>query len=238
MRIEAYNLYDLDDQNCIILRQPEAKRAWLPDFAYRCTPLVIANRSGIELCCRWGISLRWNGGNLEDDLEVVPKNGMIASHFGSGIVSFVIPYLFKTPRGWSLWVLGPANDPMDGIGPLDGVVETAWATMTFTMNWRMTVQDQWVHFVAGQAIARIVPVRIAAMKEIELEEKGKMDLPVRKRKAYDAWAENRDQFLGLLKKGDPDAVKQGWQKTYHRGVRNKSLKPARIKTLAPQKPEA
>ena len=228
MRIEAYNLNDPDEQSYIVLRQPEAKRAWLPEFAYRCTPLAIANKSGLELCLRWGISLRWNGGNKMEDLEVFPNNEIIASHFGNGIVSFVIHWLFKTPRGWSLWVLGPANDPMDGIAPLEGIVETAWSTMTFTMNWRMTVQDQWVHFVAGQAIARVIPVRIAAMRTLEVEEKGKADLPARKRRAYDSWAKSRDDFLDRLKRREAQATNQGWQKAYHRGARHKALKAARI----------
>jgi Family of unknown function (DUF6065) len=231
MRIEAYNLHDLGDKTAIFLKQPEAKRAWLPEFAYRCTPLALANRSGIELCLRWGVSLRWNGGRREPDLEVVPKSPMVASHFGSGIVSFVIPYLFKTPPGWSLWILGPANDPMDGCGPLEGIVETAWSSMTFTMNWRMTVEDQWVHFVAGQAIARMVPVRIEALKDIEIEEFKKEDIPARKLKAYEAWAKSRGEFLGRLANFDPEAYQQGWQKTYHRGANHKGMKPARIKTL-------
>jgi Family of unknown function (DUF6065) len=233
MLIQAYNLNDPGEDACITLRQPAAKRAWLPEFAYRCTPLAIANRSGIELCLRWGVSMRWDGGDTIQSLEIVPETELIASHFGSGIVSFVIPYLFKTPRSWSLWVLGPANDPMDGIAPLEGVVETAWSSMTFTMNWRMTAIDQWVHFVSGQAIGRVVPVRISAMRELWLEEKGKMDLPPRKRRAYDAWAKNRDAFLERLKKRDREAEQQGWQKTYHRGARHKLLKAARIKTLAP-----
>jgi Family of unknown function (DUF6065) len=232
MRIEAYDLHDRGEQNCIILRQPELKRVWLPEFAYRCTPLAIANKSGLELCARWGISLRWNGGNKMEDLEVFPESVWVVSHFGNGIVSFVIPWLFKTPRGWSLWVLGPANDPMDGIAPMEGVVETAWATMTFTMNWRMTVEDQWVHFVAGQPIGRVVPVRISAMRTLEVEQKGKADLPARKRRVYDAWAKSRDEFLTRLARREPEAEKQGWQKNYHKGARHKVLKAARIKTLA------
>ena len=230
MRIEAYNLHSDCEETCIILRQPDVKRDWLPHFAYRCTPLAIANRSGLELCTRWGISLRWNGGNKEEDLEVVPETNLIASHFGSGIVSFVIPYLFKTPRGWSLWVTGPANDPMDGIAPLEGIVETSWANMTFTMNWRMTMRDEWVHFVAGQAIARVIPVRISAMKDLFCVTKAKNDLPPRKLKQYQEWAVERDKFLERLKRHEPEATNQGWQKTYHRGARFKKLKPAQIKT--------
>lgn len=212
------------------LRAPEAKRAWLPEFAYRCTPLAIANRAGVELAILHDVSFRWNGGWRLEDLEVMPKNEVMVSHFGSGIISFVVPYLFRTPRGWGLWVGGPANDPMDGCGPLEGIVESGWSPMTFTMNWRMTMVDQWVHFRKGQAVARILPVRIAAISRVTLEEKVREDLPARKRREYEVWAKRRDEFLARLKNREPASVQQGWQKTYHKGARHKRLKAAAINT--------
>jgi hypothetical protein len=35
------------------------------------------------------------------------------SHFGSGILTWNVPYLFRTPPGYNLLVRGPANWPKD-----------------------------------------------------------------------------------------------------------------------------
>ena len=47
------------------------------------------------------------------------------SHFGEAVLTFSLPYLFRTPRGVNLWVKGPSNWIKDGIQPLEGIVETA-----------------------------------------------------------------------------------------------------------------
>ena len=63
---------------------------------------------------------------------------MVSSNFGYGIVTWYLPYLFRTSPGYNLWVRGPVNSPKDGIVPLEGLVETDWAEATFTVNWKIT----------------------------------------------------------------------------------------------------
>jgi hypothetical protein len=59
----------------------------------------------------------------------------IKSQFGSGIVTFSPPWLFRTPPGWDLYVKGPSNRWKVNCVPLEGIVETWWLNYTFTLNW-------------------------------------------------------------------------------------------------------
>ena len=81
------------------------------------------------------------------------------SHFGSGSLTFHIPYLFRTPPGWNLLARGPSNWPRDGVIALEGLVETDWAVATFTMNWKLTAIDRPVTFEAGEPFCMLVPQR-------------------------------------------------------------------------------
>ncbi|HMZ02762.1 MAG TPA: DUF6065 family protein, partial [Burkholderiaceae bacterium] len=67
--------------------------------------------------------------------DLGPNKGQITSHFGSGILTFSLPYLFRTSPGYGMLVRGPTNCAKDGAAPLDGIVETDWAPYSFTMNW-------------------------------------------------------------------------------------------------------
>ena len=109
-------------------------------FAYRCLPLAIANQSGWIMRSPFAFEAIWNGGESAADLRIAYpselKETRVNSHFGHGILTFEIPFLFRTPSGVNLWVKGPSNWIKDGIQPLEGVVETDWANATFTMNWK------------------------------------------------------------------------------------------------------
>lgn len=133
-------------------------------FAYRCLPLVIANQGGWIIRCPISFSVRWNGGPELADLKVRKlrnsqgQSDYIVSHFGGGVLTILLPYLFRTPRGINLWVKGPSNWIKDGIQPLEGVVETDWNESTFTMNWKLTRRNHTVHFEQVEPICVIVPI--------------------------------------------------------------------------------
>jgi hypothetical protein len=78
---------------------------------------------------------------------------------GYGILSWVPPYLFRTPAGTNLWVRGPANMPKDGITPLEGIVETDWLPYTFTINWKITRPGLKISFVKGEPICFLTPTQ-------------------------------------------------------------------------------
>lgn len=90
-----------------------------------------------------GFEAEWAGKNHPDAItfawdEDLPNPKPVSSVFGSGIMTWGVPYLFRTPPGWNLLARGPANWPKDAVAPLDGLVETDWAVATFTMNWKFT----------------------------------------------------------------------------------------------------
>ena len=91
----------------------------------------------------------------------------ITSHFGNGIVTFSIPYLFRTPRGINLWVKGRRNYFKDGVQPLEGIVETDWLPATFTMNWKLTRPNHSVRFERGEPICMVVPIPRGLAEQLE-----------------------------------------------------------------------
>ena len=141
-------------------------RTWMEDTvgrnANRCLPLLMANEAGWFLLNERRFTVEWSGGEGASSVEVRydgPRPpSPAASIFGHGIVSFTIPYLFRTPPGWDLVVRGPANAPRDGLCALDGLVETDWAERPFTMNWMLTRPGS-VTFEEGEPFCMITPMR-------------------------------------------------------------------------------
>jgi hypothetical protein len=94
--------------------------------------LLLANSLGWEVLCADAFTARWDGGDRPE--SVTTDKPIAQGHFGAGILTFTLPWLFRTPLGWWLHVRGPANWPKDGIAPLEGLIETDRTAATFTMN--------------------------------------------------------------------------------------------------------
>lgn len=205
------------------LRTAERKRDWieaLPErFAYRCLPLVMANQSGWEILNPVAFTARWNGKPGLDAIRIKfsgEKSALIGSHFGNGVLTFSLGYLFRTTKSHNLWVKGPANQPKDGIAPLEGIIETDWAPFTFTMNWQFTRKRHAVSFEAGEPIASILPYPRHYVQKFEpilqnLNENAKLY------QQYVDWRDSRLTFNEDLKQSGSEAAKKGWQRTYMKG---------------------
>lgn len=144
--------YVLDGHE-VRIRLAPLERQWMDDsdqrFAYRCLPLNIANAHGWEILCTAAFSAVWDGRRTNVAIRIKTGSGtasLAVSHFGSGILTFYVPCLFRTDPGVDLFVTGPINRTKDAIAPLSGVVETDWSPYTFTMNWQFTRPGQRVHF--------------------------------------------------------------------------------------------
>lgn len=100
-------------------------------FANRCLPLLIANQAGWFLLNNRAFEAEWKGERDQASLRIRYPRGTgrcwASSHFGHGILTFSLPYLFRTSQGFDLMARGPANLPKDGIASLEGIVETSWA---------------------------------------------------------------------------------------------------------------
>jgi hypothetical protein len=142
-------------------------------FANRCLPLLMANEAGWVLENPAAFTARWTGGERPETVTVeyapdTPEHLRLAkAHFGYGIVTFVIPLVFRSPSGFNLLARGPANHPKHGISPLEGLVETDWSAAAFTMNWKITAPDLTVRFDEGEPFCQIVPQRRGELEGFE-----------------------------------------------------------------------
>jgi len=199
-------------------------REWIDEtdqqFARRCLPLLIANQAGWFILNTHDLRVTWNGSNNSDSITLDWLSGEMpypaVSHFGHGILTWTIPYLFRTPPGVQLLARGPANWPKDGVCPLEGLVETDWSVATFTMNWYMTVVNHPVEFAAGEPICMVVPQQVAALEAFAPEVREISSDPDVHEANLD-WSRSRNQYLDDLKVPDSAAARQRWQKDYFRG---------------------
>ncbi|MEE6179688.1 DUF6065 family protein [Mycobacterium sp. 050134] len=152
-------------------------RAWMQrmvdrhtGWPTRCLPMLIANQGGWELRNPSAFTATWMG--QADGIDVLITTDkrdagqlLPISHFGNGILTWKLPLLFRTPPGYNLLVRGPANYPKDGVCALEGVVETDWASASFSMSWKLTRKLMPVRFEVDEPICMIVPQRRGELEE-------------------------------------------------------------------------
>jgi hypothetical protein len=204
------------------LRQSRRERKWMDDtenkYAYRCLPMVIANQFGWDILSPHHIRATWDGSMPKEAIRIETLYGdgapLCTSHFGSGVLTFSLPYLFKTPPGWNLMVRGPTNTPKDGLSALDGIVETDWTHSTFTMNWKFT-RACTIEFALHEPFCMIHPIQRGLLDMFEPEMQLLSTDPELKAK-YEQWSAGRNRFNIHLKEHEATAVQQGWEKDYFR----------------------
>src|SRR5262245_26539006 len=188
-------------------------RDWMQQTAYqvanRCLPLVIANQAGWIIRCPYRFKATWGGKQAPDSLtlefpdkeERAPKQ--VVSIFGEGIISFSIPWLFRTSQGYALQVRGPTNSFKDNVVPLDGLVETDWSPYTFTMNWKVTKPKTEVWFKKDEAVCMVAPYPIEILERFAARQEhieSEPDLY----EAFLKWrAARQQQYRDLQTKGAP-----------------------------------
>jgi hypothetical protein len=225
MKLTCYKLAE----DVPTIRPAKPDRAWMDAtgerFAYRCTPLSMANSTGWELLTPHTLIATWNGGAgikdiqikyLRDDPPKAWPDRLVGTHFGHGVLTFHPGYLFRTEPGWAVWCRGSPNSPKDGVTPLDGLVETDWLPFTFTMNWLFT-RPCTVRFEKGEPFCFVVPVPHMSLENIAPEIKPLSDNPELLAE-YKAWGESRAAFNARLAAREPGTMKEKWQRFYVQGV--------------------
>lgn len=220
----ALTAYRLHSKPHMPIVQAHASRDWIDatreQFARRCLPLLIANQAGWYILTSHSLRVTWNGGDEITDLQLEWLDGNepypAVSHFGHGILTWTLPYLFRTSPGYQLLARGPANWPKDGICALEGMVETDWSVATFTMNWILTAVDHPVEFEAGEPICMIVPQRYDSLEAFQPELRD-LETDPHVQEAHAEWSDSRRQYLVDLNIPGSPAARQGWQKDYFRG---------------------
>jgi hypothetical protein len=201
-------------KNPPVLRPAPTKRDWMgqtPErFAYRCLPLVIANSHGWELLVDRPFAATWSGGASAEELRISfpdeNRSLLPASHFGHGILTFQVGYLFETEESYNFWIMGPINLPKDGIGPLSGIIETDWIPYSFTMNWMFT-RPGTVCFEKGEPFCHFLPIPRRLLSAFDPEIRDLEEVPDKAR-SYESWLEY---------KGQTKLPGEGWDKHYFKG---------------------
>ena len=201
--------------------------------------MLMANQLGWLVGSACSFSARWNGGPLPGDTALCfdsdRHSELVSSLFGHGIITFNMPCVFRTPQGINLLVRGPANNPKDGISPLEGLVEADWSSTTFTMNWKITRPRQIVRFEAGEAIAALLPFPRGFLESLQ-----PIACPISESPAVNSafleWSQHRDAFQARMRAGEVTAVTRGWQKEYFQGTENGTEKFPQHQTHLSLKP--
>jgi hypothetical protein len=207
-----------------IIRPAPVDRAWMDAtnerYAYRCLPLNIANAYGWEILCPSGFAAGWTGENNLEAILIGPDADTTApaiSHFGYGVLTFHVPYLFRTEPGYDLMVTGPLNRPKDGIAPLTGIVETDWAPFTFTMNWLFTRSGSLLRFDKDEPFAHVFPIKRGELEAVRPEIRTLESEP-ELHAQYESWSASRGAFNADLHKEGSEAQALKWQKNYYKGL--------------------
>lgn len=176
MLLRAYAIGDVTGWD---IEPAGPRREWMdaaPDrIPYRCLPMVMANQAGWVIRSPATFSATWNGGSAMADVKFAFGKGdeaharTISAHFGLGIITFALPWLFRTAPGYGLLVRGPTNSWKDSAAPLDGVVETDWAPYTFTMNWKILRRNNPAWFQKGEPICMVCPFPLEMLESCEPE---------------------------------------------------------------------
>ena len=207
MKFAAYRIPDRAAYPKIV-RSP-ADRYWMDittkGWANRCLPLRIANQAGWFVLNDVDFEVTWDGSAKLEGISFKFKEGesnFARSMFGFGIVTWTIPYLFRTQPGYNVLARGPANMPKDGAAPLDGIIETDWLPYPFTMNWKITAPGRKVRFEKDEPICMITPVRRGELEQFEPEILN-LTSDAGLHRSYSAWHEARLEKV----RGTPQTVK-------------------------------
>ncbi len=204
-------------------------RAWMSEMTEartgwpnRCLPMLIANQSGWELRNRCAFTATWFGQEGGVDVVIAPDKRdagqcLPASHFGNGILTWQLPMVFRTPPGYNLLVRGPANYPKDAVCALEGIVETDWASASFSMSWKITRKLMPVRFEVDEPICMIVPQRRCELEEFAPELR-RIDSDEDLARKHELFLRSRDPASQHEQAERVAAGKQpDWQADYTRG---------------------
>jgi hypothetical protein len=221
LTITAYAVGAIDGWT---IEPASARRTWMDrmagGFPYRCLPLVIANQFGWALRSPVGFEAVWTGAADATGVELSLDPGTpahhanaVLTHFGGGVLTFAIPWLFRTTPGVALWVGGLPNNPKPGAHALEGVVETDWAPYTFTMNWKLTDIGRPVRFEANEPVCMVRPADLGWLESASLHQRP-IDAAPDLKAEFDDWRRTRNAFNAR-----DDRTAKDWQRNYFAGRR-------------------
>lgn len=199
------------------------KREWMNEteeaFAYRCLPLTMANQHGWELRSPVGFEAVWDGG-IDRSALTIKRDGpgaTVDTHFGSGVLTFNVSAIFRTPPGYNLWISGPANTFKDGIQCMSAMIETDWMPYTFSVNWKFTRPDHPIRFEADEPFCQIFPVERGLVERLDPQERMLSEAPDIQRQFHTGMLKRNAKEVRRRLTGQKDDALR-WQGWYMRGL--------------------
>jgi len=217
--ITAYQLYDQP----LEISQASATRDWMRDGeerkAMRCLPLRMASQQGWIIRNSHRLVVIWSGEKSPAAVNILyhperPQHLLARSFLGDGILTFQLPYLFRTSPGYNLLIRGPANCPKDGISPLEALVETDWLEASFLMSWQITRPRTPIVFEVGEPLCMIVPQRRGEVESFDARLRP-LDENEELSGGFAAWRQSRNDF-NARRRVQGSSV--GWQMHYAHGL--------------------
>ena len=201
-------------------------RQWMDNtrdrFANRCLPLLMANQIGWWILNSHPIRATWTGGWDPSCVRIQSFDGTtylpVSGHFGEGVITFNLPFLFRTPRGINLHARGPANMPKDGIVALEGIIETDWSCATFTMNWKFTRPNVTITFEKDEPICMVVPEKRGYLESIRPSVRDVREDPFTAH-GFAEWSKSRSHFIKTSRiQPTRRKTRRGGRSYYFRGI--------------------
>lgn len=201
------------------------KREWMDEYIhmYRCLPMTIANQNGWVIPSPCDIHVVWFGGldkermhfwvDADYNKDYTKKSHWVKCHFIGGVVTFEFDFIIRTNPGTNILVRGAPNFFIDGIVPLEGVVESDWLDYSFTMNWKITTPNKVITFKKGDPICFIQPVPHNYSESFNFEIDF-MDNNPELSKRFHAYNGSRTEFQ---QRREEKKEKNVWQKHYFDG---------------------
>ncbi len=182
-------------------RKLESKRDWFTGHFYKCLPLVFGNQHGFVMLSMCSFVVRWNGSEAHDGVSVhilepepSPRQIVLSSHFGSGILTVQSRFIVRTARGVNLMVKEPPNYPVDGFSWMNAVVETDNLRRDFTFNIKITRPHMDIYVERGTPLGCIVPYPRYYLDEFELAELTDEEELHKSRLTCDYFGEDRARY--------------------------------------------
>jgi hypothetical protein len=205
-QIIVNRIYDFDEFEIIPLRR---KRDWMNDtrnaFAYQCMPLNIANEYGWSVLSPAQFTATWDGTDYLDAITVKYEEGgeydFAHSHFGEGVLTIGVDFIIKTPPEISTYVRGIPNELIDGLQPLDAIIETDWLPFTFTYNYRFT-RPCTIRFYKDEPLFSFFPVKRGDVESYKIKSQ-RIQKDVKLYEEYEKYSNARGEYLEKM--NDPKA---------------------------------
>lgn len=186
------------------IRKLDSKRDWFTGHFYKCLPLVFGNQHGFVVQSTCSFVIRWNGSDDSDGVAIHmiepdanPRQTILLSHFGHGILTVQPRFIFRTAPGVNLMVKEPPNYPIDGLAWMNAVVETDNLRRDFTFNIKITRPHMDIFIAKGTPLGCIVPYPRFYLDEFQLRELTDDQELYKARVTCEYFAEDRARYGAL-----------------------------------------